>query len=73
MAVKKRGAPENIGETHKFQVTIAQEQFDFLTLLAGISRYGANENDVAAYVLTRELDRMFKAGEHKETVPKRRH
>jgi len=70
MANGKRGAPGSKGEPKKFQVTLPREHFDYLTLLASIPRYGVIENDVAAYLLIRELDRMFKAGEHKETVPR---
>ena len=70
MTEGRRGPPNKKGETKSFNVSLPQEHYDYLTLLATMSRYGAIESDVAAYILIRELDRMFKAGEHIQRVPK---
>lgn len=61
--------PENKGEPKPFQVTLPLFHFEYLTLLAKRSRLGVTENDVAAHILVRELDEMFRDGYHEKHLP----
>jgi hypothetical protein len=66
----KRGSPGNIGEPKSFQVTLPLDHYEYMTLIASMNRLGLTENDVAASILIRELDAMFKGGYHEKTFHK---
>jgi hypothetical protein len=61
--------PENKGEPKSFQVTVPLFHYEYLTLLARRSMLGVTENDVAAHILVRELDEMFRTGYHDRHLP----
>jgi len=65
-----RGPKPNKGESHAFQVTIPKRLYEYLGYLAQQSFLGVSENDVASYILRRELEEMLRSGFHKIDIPK---
>ena len=50
-------------ETQTFEITVPQALHASLVHLASHTIYGVTENAVAAFILTKEIERMQKAGE----------
>lgn len=63
------GSKPNKGETHSFQVTLPKRLYGYLGYLAQQSVIGVSENDVASYILLKNLDKMLREGFHKIDVP----
>jgi hypothetical protein len=70
VADTRRGPPGNKGKPKRFQVSIPLNHYEYLTLLAAMNRLGLKESDVAAHILIREIDLMFKSDYHEKKVPK---
>jgi len=50
-------------------VTLPKQAFDYLVYLAEQGRLGPSENDVAAHILVREIDKMLVSKYHEITAP----
>jgi hypothetical protein len=61
---KSRSKPEQV------TVSLAKQHYDYLTYLATKGFLGTAEHEVAAHILTEELDRRLVSGYHKNEVPK---
>ena len=64
------GRPPKRQESATFEVTVPKALHDNLVHLAMHSPYGATENSVAAYLLTKEIERMQKAEEYGLRMPR---
>jgi hypothetical protein len=56
-------------ETETFEVTVPISLYSALTHLATYTPLGPTENAVAGYMLTKEIERMQKAGEYGLRMP----
>lgn len=65
----KAGRPASSGGTHSFQITISKASFAYLGYLARETNMGGSENGVAAFVLSRELERMRLSGDYRKDIP----
>jgi hypothetical protein len=65
----KGGRPTSSGGTHSFQITISKAAFRYLGYLAKETNMGGSENGVAAFVLSRELERMRLSGDYRKDIP----
>ena len=66
----ERGRPPKKGEPVSFQVTVPKPLYDYLGYLAQHSILGLSENEVASYILQKNVEEMLKTGFHKIDVPK---
>jgi len=57
------------GETAELRLTVPQTLAGYLSLLARDSHLGASANDIAVRLLTSEVDRLIREGEHLRKVP----
>lgn len=65
-----RGPKPKKGDTESLYVTLPKRMHSYLGYLAQQSFLGASENDVAAHILARELERMLNNGFHRIDIPK---
>jgi hypothetical protein len=65
----KGGRTPGIGGTHSFQITISKAAFAYLGYLAQTTNMGGSENGVAAFILSRELERMRLSGDYRKDIP----
>jgi hypothetical protein len=63
------GRPPKRQETEKIEITIPVSTFNALVHLASHTPYGFTENTAAAYIITKEIERMQKAGEYGLRMP----
>jgi hypothetical protein len=63
------GRPPKRQETETFEVTVPVALCSALVHLATHTSFGATENAVAAYILTKEIERMQKSGEFGLKMP----
>ena len=61
--------PSKRQETEAFEITVPVSLHCALVHLATHSPLGQTENVVAAYILTKEIERMQKAGEYGLKMP----
>lgn len=57
------------GETAELRLTVPKTLAGYLSLLARDSHLGASANDIAVRLLTNEVDRLIRDGEHERKVP----
>ena len=65
----KAGRPPSSGGTQSFQITISKAAFAYLGYLAQSTNMGGSENGVAAFILSRELERMRLSGDYRKDMP----
>jgi hypothetical protein len=63
------GRPPKRQETETFEVTVPISLYNALVHLATHTMFGATENAVAAYILSKEIERMQKANEFGLKMP----
>ena len=61
--------PENRSEARSLSLTLPEETFNYLVLLAGLGKLGRTENEVATHILVREAYAMHAAGFHEMRIP----
>jgi hypothetical protein len=62
--------PENRSAARQLSLTLPQETFDYLVLLASLGKLGRTENEVASHILVREAYAMQQRGFHEQRIPK---
>jgi hypothetical protein len=65
----KAGRPPSTGGTHSFQITISKAAYAYLGYLAQTTNMGGSENGVAAFLLSRELERIRISGDYRTEIP----
>ena len=50
-------------------LTLPEETFNYLVLLAGLGKLGRTENEVATHILVRETYAMMERGFHQRKIP----
>ena len=65
----KAGRNPSPGGTHSFQITLSKAAFAYLGYLAQTTNMGGSENGVAAFILSRELERMRLSGDYRKDMP----
>ena len=65
--------PKNVeGETSSLRLTVSRTLAGYLSNLAKQgSHLGASSNDIAVRLLTNEVDRLIREGEHDRRIPTR--
>jgi hypothetical protein len=61
--------PENRSEARAISLTLPEETFNYLVLLATRGKLGRTENEVAAHILVREAYAMQQSGFHEQRIP----
>jgi hypothetical protein len=61
--------PENRSEARSVSLTLPEETFNYLVLLATLGKLGRTENEVATHILVREAYAMHQRGFHEQRVP----
>jgi len=61
--------PENRSEARSLSLTLPEETFNYLVLLATLGKLGRTENEVATHILVREVYAMYEAGFHDVRIP----
>jgi hypothetical protein len=61
--------PENRSEARSLSLTLPEETFNYLVLLAGLGKLGRTENEVATHILVRETYAMIERGFHERKIP----
>ncbi len=61
--------PENRSEARAISLTLPEETFNYLVLLATRGKLGRTENEVAAHILVREAFAMQQSGFHDQRIP----
>jgi hypothetical protein len=61
--------PENRSEARAISLTLPEETFNYLVLLATRGKLGRTENEVAAHILVREAYAMQQSGFHDQRIP----
>jgi hypothetical protein len=61
--------PENRSEARSLSLTLPEETFNYLVLLASLGKLGRTENEVATHILVREAYAMHAAGFHDLKIP----
>jgi hypothetical protein len=61
--------PENRSEARTLSLTLPEETFNYLVLLATRGKLGRTENEVATHILVREAYAMLQHGFHEQRVP----
>lgn len=59
---------EKLGKSENVIVSLPQQHYDFLTYLAKISRLGTTRDEVARFLLVRQLDEMMEGGYPKTKI-----
>jgi hypothetical protein len=60
--------PENRSEARSLNLTLPEETFNYLVLLATRGKLGRTENEVAAHILVREAYAMHQRGFHDQRI-----
>lgn len=63
------GRRKNRSSPRQLSISLPQDTYKYLVYLAGIGKYGFNENDVATYLVIQEVHRMEKEKEHEIKSP----
>ena len=72
MAERKRsGRKPNPNPGRKVDPVLPADSFACLQFLADLKRYGANPNEVARYMILREIDDLTRAGVIPQELPVR--
>jgi hypothetical protein len=61
--------PENRSDARTLSLTLPEETFNYLVLLATLGKLGRTENEVATHVLVREVYVMYQGGFHERKIP----
>jgi hypothetical protein len=61
--------PENRSEARPLSLTLPEETFNYLVLLATRGKLGRTENEVATHILVREAYAMQQSGFHEQKIP----
>jgi len=61
--------PENRSEARSLSLTLPEETFNYLVLLATLGKLGRTENEVATHILVREVYLMHARAFHAERIP----
>ena len=61
--------PENRSEARSLNLTLPEETFNYLVLLATRGKLGRTENEVATHILVREAHAMYQYGYHDQRIP----
>ena len=61
--------PENRSEARSLNLTLPEETFNYLVLLATRGKLGRTENEVATHILVREVYAMYERGFHERRIP----
>jgi hypothetical protein len=62
--------PENRSEARALSLTLPDETFNYLVLLASLGKLGRTENEVATHILVREAYAMQQSGFHERRIPR---
>jgi hypothetical protein len=60
--------PENRSEARALNLTLPEETFNYLVLLATRGKLGRTENEVATHILVREAYAMHQGGFHEQRI-----
>tara|TARA_R110002074_G_scaffold130555_1_gene272234 strand:- start:141 stop:347 length:207 start_codon:yes stop_codon:yes gene_type:complete len=52
------GPPKNLGTPQRFQITVPQDTYDYLALLAKKGKIATKVQDLAAHLVIREVTEM---------------
>ena len=61
--------PENRSEGRTISISLPQETFDYLAWLATLGKLGKTENEVASYILVRQVEDMYEKKVHERKIP----
>ena len=61
--------PENRSDARSLTLTLPEETFNYLVLLATRGKLGRTENEVATHLLVREAYAMYQQGFHEQRIP----
>ena len=61
--------PENRSEARPLSLTLPEETFNYLVLLATLGKLGRTENEVATHILVREANSMHRRDFHQQRIP----
>jgi len=61
--------PENRSDARSLSLTLPEETFNYLVLLATLGKLGRTENEVATHILVREAYLMYERGFEQRRVP----
>jgi hypothetical protein len=61
--------PENRSEARSLSLTLPEETFNYLVMLATLGKLGRTENEVATHILVREVYAMYERGFHDVKIP----
>jgi hypothetical protein len=61
--------PENRSEARSLSLTLPEETFNYLVLLATLGKLGRTENEVATHILVREVYVMQERGFDQRRIP----
>jgi hypothetical protein len=64
-----KGRPRHRSDTRSITVSLPAETMNYLVLLAERGKLGPSEQDVAAHILVREVDRMIALDYHDQRFP----
>lgn len=59
---RKRGRPKNERPGRKLEPTLPADAYECVVRLASMKRFGSTKNEVARYLILRELDDLTRAG-----------
>jgi len=62
--------PENRSDARPLSLTLPEETFNYLVLLASLGKLGRTENEVATHILVREVYLMQEGGFHERRIPR---
>ena len=62
--------PENRSEARSVSLTLPEETFNYLVLLATLGKLGRTENEVATHILVRETSKMMERDFHEKRIPR---
>jgi hypothetical protein len=68
-ALREMARPENRSEARSLSLTLPEETFNYLVVLAGLGKLGRTENEVATHILVRETYAMIERGFHERKIP----
>jgi len=63
------GAARKPFGARSLSLTLPEETFNYLVLLAGLGKLGRTENEVATHILVREVYAMHERGFHELRIP----
>jgi hypothetical protein len=61
---------KKLSKMHQFKVSVPQQTYDYLTLLATRGKIAATVPDVAGYILVNATESQLSEGYHDGVVPK---